>query len=81
MDLPEGYTELAPGPNPDYFASHIYMEASSPVAPPIQLKLDLCSPTCLESLHTGEYIWHHALLHDVWIDLKPASLRQIWTSC
>ncbi len=80
VDLPEGYTELAPGPNPDYLASHIYMEASSPVAPPVQLKLDLINPTCLEPLHPGKYILYHGPLHDICIDPKPTRLWQTWTS-
>lgn len=56
LDLPEGYTELAPGPNPDYFASLLYVEASSPVSPPVQLKLDLSGPARLEPLHPGRDI-------------------------
>ena len=53
MPLPEGYTELTPGPNPDYHADKIFMEASSPIKPPQQFVLDLTHLARLEPLTPG----------------------------
>ena len=62
VELPEGYTELAPGPNPAFSSSQIYLEASSPVAPPLQLQLALSGPICLEPVNPGIPSPSHAVL-------------------
>ena len=86
VDLPEGYTELAPGPNPAFCARQIYVEASSPVAPPVQLRLDLSDPTCLEPMHAGIPIQSHALLaaalsHESVQLMQTRQLLPVWRSC
>jgi hypothetical protein len=55
VPLPEGYTELTPGPNPDYHADKIFMEASSPVKPPQQFVLDLTHLARLEPSTPGMF--------------------------
>ena len=54
--LPVGFTDLAPGPNPDFYADKIYLEASSPIMPAKQFSLDLAGPACLKPLQSGQYL-------------------------
>ena len=67
--LPVGFTELVPGPNPDFCADKIYLEASSPIMPAKHFSLDLADPARLEPLRSGQCLWSlpcsHAVTHAV----------------
>lgn len=82
IHLPEGYTELSPGPNPDYFAETIYVEVSSPVAPPRHFKLDLNNPKGLQPLDSGASainLFHIGFF--ICPMAYPCCFLHLWCSC
>lgn len=82
IHLPEGCTELSPGPNPDFFAETIYVEVSSPVAPPRHLKLDLKNPKGLQPLDSGASAinpFHLGLFIYQWV--YPYCFLHLWSAC